>query len=289
MKTKLPLLACISILLASIANAQTQTAQPQDSQTQPWLRYTVKGEEFSVTLPVEPSMKTSDVFVMRLKKSRLERVIEAKSGDVVYKIYVYENPKPRQSLKDFIAEQTTKSDLDLTFEQELKVGKFAGQQYSSHDRDFPATEQYFATDGRLYRFVVSGATATHAGAQPFFASVALGNKQEGIEVLEGSTPAGAAKTIFVGKEVDTKARLISKPEPSYSAAAKQNQVVGTVILKAVFSSSGKVTNIRVVQGLPDGLTERAIEAARKIRFVPASIEGKFVSMWMQLEYNFNLY
>jgi hypothetical protein len=45
----------------------------------------------------------------------------------------------------------------------------------------------------------------------------------------------------------------------------------------------------VVQGLPDGLTERAIEAARKIKFVPASKEGKYVSMWMQLEYNFNLY
>jgi TonB family protein len=66
-------------------------------------------------------------------------------------------------------------------------------------------------------------------------------------------------------------------------------VVGTVVLKVVFAASGKVTNIRVVQGLPDGLTERAIEAARKIRFVPASKEGKYVSMWMQLEYNFNLY
>jgi TonB family protein len=60
-------------------------------------------------------------------------------------------------------------------------------------------------------------------------------------------------------------------------------------LKAVFRSSGKVTDIRVVQGMPNGLTERAIAAARKIKFVPATKEGKFVSMWMQLEYNFNLY
>src|ERR1044071_5462581 len=100
MKTKLPLLACISILLASIAHAQTQNTQNAQPETASWLRYTVKGEEFSVTLPVEPSMKTSDVFVMRLKKSRLERVIEAKAGEVVYRVYVYENPKPRQSLTD---------------------------------------------------------------------------------------------------------------------------------------------------------------------------------------------
>ena len=67
------------------------------------------------------------------------------------------------------------------------------------------------------------------------------------------------------------------------------QITGTVVLKCVFASDGTVTNIRVIQGLPDGLTEKAIEAARKIKFIPATKDGKNVSMWMQLEYNFNLY
>ena len=290
MRTKLPLLCCIAIFFAGVAKAQTVPAPAN------WLRYTVKGEEFSVTLPVEPWMKTSDVFVTRLQKSRLERVIEAKAGKMVYRVYVYENPKPRQSLKDFITEQTTRSDLDLTFERELNVAKFTGQQYSSHDRDFPSTEQFFATEGRFYRFVVLGATAEHADAKQFFASVTLGKKQEGIQILEDSGPQssggvgrGVGPGIYVGRDADTKARLISKPEPSYTDEAKKNQIIGTVVLKAVFAASGKVTNIRVVQGLPFGLTERAIEAAKKIRFVPATKEGKYVSMWMQLEYNFNLY
>ena len=291
MKIKLPLLACLAILLgllASIANAQTQNAQPENGS---WLRYTVKGEEFSVTLPVEPSMNTADVFVTRLKKSRLERILEAKDGNVIYRVYVYENPKPRQSLKEFIAEQTESSDLNLDFERELKVGKFAGQQFSSHDRDFPSTEQYFATEGRFYRFVVRGTTAEHAGAQPFFSSVMLGKKQEGVEVLEGASRLSPeiGQTVYKGSEVDTKARLVSKPEPVYTEAAKKRGIVGTVILKVVFSASGKVTNIRVVQGMPHGLTERAIVAARQLKFIPATREGKYVSLWMQLEYNFNLY
>lgn len=281
MKTKLPLLAGLSLVFASIANAQTQSGS--------WLRYTVKGEEFSVTLPEEPAMKTADVFITRLHKSRVERLVEVKAGNLVYRVYVYENPKPRQSLKDFVAEQAERSDLNLTFERELNVGKFKGQQYSSHDRDFPTTEQYFSTEGRLYRFVVRGATADDARAQPFFSSVALGKKQEGIEIIEGGMPRETEQTIFKGAEVDTKVRLISKPEPSYTDAAKKHGLVGTVVLKAIFAASGKVTNIRVVHGLPDGLTERAIAAARQIRFVPATREGKFVSMWMQLEYNFNLY
>jgi hypothetical protein len=38
-----------------------------------------------------------------------------------------------------------------------------------------------------------------------------------------------------------------------------------------------------------GLTERAIEAAQRTRFIAAMKDGKPVSMWIQLEYYFNLY
>jgi hypothetical protein len=61
------------------------------------------------------------------------------------------------------------------------------------------------------------------------------------------------------------------------------------VLRVVFSSSGDVTNINAVQKLGGGLTEKAIAAAREIRFVPATRNGRAVSTYMQLEYNFNLY
>ena len=105
----------------------------------------------------------------------------------------------------------------------------------------------------------------------------------------GGGGGGDYSKIFTGKEVTSKARLISKPEPQYTEDARKNQVTGTVVLKCVFSSNGTVTNIRTVSGLPYGLTERAIAAARQIKFVPATKDGHQVSMWMQLEYNFNLY
>ena len=95
--------------------------------------------------------------------------------------------------------------------------------------------------------------------------------------------------IFSGREVTSKARVLSKPEPTYTESARKNQITGTVVLRAVFSSGGSVTNIHAVSGLPDGLTERAIAAAKQIRFVPATKDGRPVSMWMELQYNFNLY
>jgi hypothetical protein len=37
------------------------------------------------------------------------------------------------------------------------------------------------------------------------------------------------------------------------------------------------------------LTERAIAAARQIKFSPATKDGHAVSMYIELQYNFNLY
>jgi TonB family protein len=116
-----------------------------------------------------------------------------------------------------------------------------------------------------------------------------GDRNDGGGGAGGGGGGGDPNRIFSGKDVSSKARVLSKPEPQYTEEARKNAVTGTVVLRAVFTSGGQVTNIRAVSGLPYGLTERAIAAARQIRFTPATKDGRPVSMYMQLEYNFNLY
>jgi TonB family protein len=65
-------------------------------------------------------------------------------------------------------------------------------------------------------------------------------------------------------------------------------VEGTVILSVVFTADGKITGINVVRGLPAGLTEKAIEAAQKIRFEPAMRDGVPVNVRALLEFRFDL-
>ena len=86
-----------------------------------------------------------------------------------------------------------------------------------------------------------------------------------------------------------RARVLLKPEPMYTEAARQAQTTGTVVLRGIFTSTGHFTNLRAISGLPNGLTERAIEAASNIKFIPAMKDGRYVSMHIQVEYNFNLY
>jgi len=100
---------------------------------------------------------------------------------------------------------------------------------------------------------------------------------------------GRSGVLYPPSQVDQRARLLSKPEPQYSEEARRNQITGRVLLRAVFASSGEVVDIRAVDTLPFGLTEKAIAAARQIKFLPAMKNGHAVSVYMNLEYNFNLY
>jgi TonB family protein len=94
---------------------------------------------------------------------------------------------------------------------------------------------------------------------------------------------------FRASEVERRAVITHKPEPGFTKEARENDVYGVVRLRAVLSSKGEVTKLSVIKGLPDGLTEKAIEAAMQIRFTPAQRYGHAVSQYVTLEYNFSPY
>lgn len=144
-----------------------------------------------------------------------------------------------------------------------------------------------------------GGIGTHKGL-----GIGDGSSGSGLGPGEGGNTGGGKKQIgccgsepgsgsdglpLKGNEVDQRARLLSKPEPHYTEDARRNQISGTVVLRAIFASSGEVVQIQALSKLPFGLTEQAIAAAHQIRFVPAIKNGHAVSVWMNLEYNFNLY
>lgn len=83
--------------------------------------------------------------------------------------------------------------------------------------------------------------------------------------------------------------ILYREKAEYTEAARNQKINGLVILKIVFSRQGKLIVISVVRGLPCGLTESAIIAARKIRFTPAMKDGLPVSVSANIEFSFALY
>ena len=69
-------------------------------------------------------------------------------------------------------------------------------------------------------------------------------------------------------------QILYKPTPAYTEEARAKKVEGDVVLQVLFSASGEVKVLRVVQGLGYGLDEAAQSAARQIRFTPAEQDGQ---------------
>ena len=278
MKKLILLLVSTSILVATGAKAQS----PQSS----WTTYTVQEDVLAVALPKQPDVNED---IEKSDKHRRRRTLSAFADGVQYTIYVIENRGPRQTLQSFIEEQTSSQPKwELKPEHDLDLNGIAGKSFVYPDNK--GMVQFFATEDRLYDFRAYGAPIDDARMTRFFSSISLTGRQAGIEVSANTTDSGAAtEKPRQGGEVDSKIKFKSRPAPEYSDEAKRKGVRGVVVLKCIFRSNGEVTDIKVIAGLPYGLTESAIEAAKKIKFVPATKDGHNVSMWMQLEYNFNLY
>lgn len=83
--------------------------------------------------------------------------------------------------------------------------------------------------------------------------------------------------------------ILYKEKAMYTEEARQERIQGTVVLLVTFGADGRIHNIHTVRGLPAGLTEKAIEAAQRIRFQPATQNGVPISVRGHIEFNFALY
>jgi tetratricopeptide (TPR) repeat protein len=80
--------------------------------------------------------------------------------------------------------------------------------------------------------------------------------------------------------------MLYKEMGEYTEIARINRLNGPVFLSAFFSVIGSISSIRVVRGLPDGLTRRAINVLKRVRFGPASLNGEPVSLRGNIEIDF---
>jgi protein TonB len=86
----------------------------------------------------------------------------------------------------------------------------------------------------------------------------------------------------------TEPKKISGPNPVYPEAARRARIQGVVVLECTIGKDGRVQNVKVLRGLPLGLTETAVDAVNKWRFEPSTLNGKPVEVLYILTVRFNL-
>jgi TonB family protein len=82
--------------------------------------------------------------------------------------------------------------------------------------------------------------------------------------------------------------ILYREKVVYTPEALANKVRGTVVLNVIFGADGDIRVLRVVRGLPHGLTGQALKAAQRVRFEPAVKDGKPVDVRGDMEFSFDL-
>lgn len=275
---------------SSQSSAQTveRPSPPQSPSPEKWERYTFEGDEFSVELPEMPFVSES---LRSVGPTETERVRDfgLYSGGIVYMITSYDRPRAAESLDYFAGYGWTYPKFKAA--GDLRLGGFEGREYESA-RGYRLRARVFRTKRHAYRVRAMNYGEEDPRLVRFLDSFALGGKPAGRQIHEPTTPAYGATAggeTYRPSEVTRKAVIVFKPEPDYTEDARRNSTQGVVRLRAVLAADGKVKDISVVKGLPDGLTKKAVSAARHILFFPAFKDGGAVSQHVTLEYDFNIY
>ena len=299
---KLPrlILVCIGILVLSQSSFGIEVERKLlrslgDQNNSSWFLFVPEDEEFTTMIPSWPTTRSypgSTSYKTDRERILAHRQYGGYGNGLVFVIESFKAERPQRLWDDLLksnADQTLVFERDITFDG--VVARQYKSTYSSHYTNHTHTSRIvrFVTKEHVYFLTLATLDETDPAVDRFLSSFRLRRPQDRTTPIEAQSFETLPDEVFTGGEVTRKATVVWKPEPTYTEQARAHQVVGTVVLKAVFAANGYVTNIIATRELKDGMTEAAIEAARNIRFFPAEKDGKPVSQWMTLEYNFNLF
>ena len=314
---------CLQLAFAASSAARARRQGPPPTPAAQWERYAFRGDEFSVELPSMPF-----VFHTRRhiggsgRDSDSMRVFGLHADGVVFMIVSYDRPRRGESLEDFArypwsggrppgkASDITLNGLKGKEYRDAKTGAVTSRVFRTDEGAYfvrafaPAERQPLAerfldsltlSAGPPGREISEAAAATPAAVEPPPAANGPGRGENTHDAKDQPVPRPQAaddyddpKRVFSTKEVTRKAVIVYMGPPGFTEEARLNNTTGVVRLKAVLASTGRVTNIRVVKGLPDGLTELAIYTVNHVLFFPAQKDGRNVSQNILFEYSFNV-
>src|SRR4051812_29376636 len=106
--------------------------------------------------------------------------------------------------------------------------------------------------------------------------------------LVATLGAGAAAAATQPTDVTTAPVLVKDVKPSYTKAAMDARLQGTVVMAVTVKSDGSVGKVRVTQHLSPDMDAQAVKAAKQWRFSPGTKNGKPVRVEIPVEMSFSL-
>jgi len=255
-----------------------------------WIPFVPAGEDFSAMIPGPPDLfiQPTDYLLERNgEKILAHRTYGGYGGGLVYTIDGYKANRPERLWNRLLEH----GGFQASSARDLVLDGIKAQEYRRDQTKFHSRVICLLTKQHVYFLTLATRTEDHPFIDRFLSSFRQRQPQDK-ETADNFVPGTTdikPDEVFEGKDVTSKAVIAWREIPGYTEQARLHQLRGTVALEAVFAANGYVTNVKVTKEMKDGMTEKAIEYTRNIRFFPAEKDGRPVAQRMALEYNFNLY
>ena len=118
--------------------------------------------------------------------------------------------------------------------------------------------------------------------------------QQVVEELEPMVTAQDAADQATVVDVDfrdpgvTKPKKLSAKQAQYTVRARSAFVQGAVVAKTILGADGQLAKIKILSGLPMGLSASAVQTLKTWKFEPTTVNGKPVPIHYTLTVNFRL-
>lgn len=298
----IPVFFILTLTVSKIFAQAEETSAPIN-----WQRYAVSSNDVSVSLPKMPILiQWSDAC-----SEKESRSYYAYADEVVYSLKITSKTKEKapqwcstkgKFSRDYFDERIREvrktseniNEEKLTLEAK-EITRFASK---------TSTVWLFddLTNKRWFELSVSHRENAKVDTKAFVESIKFSKNPDGIEIGEGSErilgdkkaeDENASKAHDSGKtpaEQTQNLKIIVKPKPRYTDAARQANLRGSVMLRVTFLANGGIGGItRVSDELPLGLTEQDITAAKKMVFLPQKKGNQTQTVVKSIQYNFSIY
>jgi TonB family protein len=302
MKSFVPVFAAAVVLLFCLLFTLPASAQDKAASAPvAWERYKVSEPKISVLLPKLPTaVKKEDLcnesslgsYFAYAENAVYEFSVTAKSKKSIPRYCSTKKPFGENTLLERVAALRGASNIESSVTVDGVQGyKFAGQNRSRWI--FPHMDKNFWIELAIFQ-----RPDAKVDEERFINSIDL-TAVEGKEIGEGSPITLGDEGVDSTVPEDPKYMkdlkdsvpfwVISKPMARYTDAARQAKVQGNVQLRITFLASGGVGSVTVLRELPNGLTEQAVAAAKRVSFLPKRVNGVPVTVAVTFEYGFHIY
>jgi len=272
-----------------------------------WERFKVSEKEVSLLLPKMPVLINNSDVCNELEANTYLAYAE----EVVYQFGI--SAKSKQKIPFFCTEKNkfNQKFFERRLEELRKTSKdFEETKLTINEKEVIKLSGKFITywifndlrNNKWFELSVTHREDIAPKEEQFINSIEFGKNPNGSEIRNGAlqtlgdeTKANENKSEEKSTQnaetdkTESSLMIVAKPRANYTDAARQSQTQGTVALRVIFLANGGIGSISPSNELPNGLTEQAIAAAKKIVFIPAKRNGKTFSVTKLVQYSFTIY